>query len=242
MSVNLRIYEDVRELSEAAAHVFVEEARRSIDETGRFTVALAGGSTPKRAYEMLATKYDEPKDFDWGRVHAFFGDERTVPPDHEDSNYRMACEALLSRVPLGSVHRMRGELDPREAATLYERDLVAFFGGPPVLDLVLLGIGEDGHTASLFPRTPALDTRDRWAVANPVEKLGTTRLTLTVPAINAARIVAFLVAGEGKAEALREILEGNADPRDYPATLIQPAAGPVWMVDEGAAHLLKNPS
>jgi 6-phosphogluconolactonase len=242
MSVNLRIYEDVRELSEAAAHVFVEEARRSIDETGRFTVALAGGSTPKRAYEMLATKYDEPKDFDWGRVHAFFGDERTVPPDHEDSNYRMACEALLSRVPVGSVHRMRGELDPREAATLYERDLVAFFGGPPVLDLVLLGIGEDGHTASLFPRTPALDTRDRWAVANPVEKLGTTRLTLTVPAINAARIVAFLVAGEAKAEALREVLEGNADPRDYPATLIQPAAAPVWMVDEGAAHLLKNPS
>jgi len=242
MSVNLRIYRDVLELSEAAAHVFVEEARRSIDETGRFSVALAGGSTPKRAYEMLATEYGEPKDLDWGRVHAFFGDERTVPPDHEDSNYRMARETLLSRVPVGSVHRMRGELDPREAATLYERELVAFFGGPPVLDLVLLGIGEDGHTASLFPRTPALDTRDRWAVANPVEKLGTTRLTLTVPAINAARMVAFLVAGEGKAEALREILKGNADPRDYPAKLIQPARGPVWIVDEAAAHLLEKPS
>jgi 6-phosphogluconolactonase len=236
--VNLRIYKDVLELSEAAAHVFVEEARRSIDEIGRFTVALAGGSTPKRAYEMLATEYGEPKDLDWGRAHAFFGDERAVPPDHEDSNYRMAREALLSRVPVGSVHRMRGELDPKEAATLYERELVAFFAGPPVLDLVLLGIGEDGHTASLFPRTPALDTRDRWAVANPVEKLGTTRLTLTVPAINAARMVTFLVAGEGKAEALREILEGNADPRDYPAKLIQPPPGPVWMVDEAAASLL----
>jgi 6-phosphogluconolactonase len=240
--VNLRIYKDVLELSEAAAYVFVEEARRSIVETGRFTVALAGGSTPKRAYEILATEYGGPEDLDWSRVHAFFGDERTVPPDHGDSNYRMAREALLSRVPVGSVHRMRGELDPREAATLYERELVTFFGGPPVLDLVLLGIGEDGHTASLFPRTPALDTRDRWAVANPVGKLGTTRLTLTVPAINAARIVAFLVAGEGKAEALREILEGNADPRDYPAKLIQPSPGPVWMVDEAAAHLLKKPS
>ena len=236
--MNLCIYRDVRELSEAAAHLFVEEARRSIDETGRFTVALAGGSTPKRAYEILATEYGGSKDLDWSRVHAFFGDERTVPPNHEDSNYRMANEALLSRVPVGGVHRMRGELDPREAATLYERELVAFFGAPPVLDLVLLGIGEDGHTASLFPRTPALDTRDRWAVENPVEKLGTTRLTLTIPAINAARRVAFLVAGEGKAEALGEILEGNADPRDYPAKLIQPATGPVWMVDE-AAHLLK---
>ena len=236
--MNLCIYKDTRELSEAAAHVFVKEARSFIDKSGCFTVALAGGSTPKRAYEMLATEYGEPKDLDWGRVHAFFGDERTVPPDHEDSNYRMAREALLSRVPVGSVHRMRGELDPREAAALYERELAAFFDGPPVLDLILLGIGEDGHTASLFPHTPALDTRDRWTVENPVEKLGTTRLTLTVPAINTARMVAFLIAGEGKAEAVREILEGDADPRDYPAKLIQPRTGAVWMVDEAAASLL----
>lgn len=238
MSVNFRIYRDVLELSEAAAHVFVEEARRSIDETGRFTVALAGGSTPQRAYEMLATEYGEPKDLDWARVHAFFGDERTVPPDHEDSNYRMACEALLSRVPVGSVHRMRGELDPSEAATLYEEELEAFFDGSPAFDLVLLGIGEDGHTASLFPRTPALDVRDRWVSENPVEKLGTIRLTLTVPAINAARRVAFLVAGEGKAEALKDILEGDVDPYDYPAKLVRPSDGPDWFVDRTAASLL----
>jgi 6-phosphogluconolactonase len=238
--VNLHVYSDARELSEAAAQVFVEEARRGIDESGRFAVALAGGSTPKMTYEILAREYGGPEDLDWGRVHAFFGDERTVPPDHEDSNYRMAQEALLSRVPVGSVHRMRGEMKPREAAALSDKELEEFFGGSPVLDLVLLGIGEDGHTASLFPRTPALDARDRWAVENPVEKLDTVRLTLTVPTINAARTVVFLVAGEGKAEALEQILESDAGPRDYPAKFVQPASGPVWMVDEAAARSLRE--
>ena len=218
--------------------MFVEEARRRIDESGRFAVALAGGSTPKATYEILARGYGGPEDLDWSKVHAFFGDERSVPPDHEDSNYRMAREALLSHVPVGSVHRMRGEMEPREAAALYEKELEEFFGGPPVLDLVLLGIGEDGHTASLFPDTPALDARDRWAVENPVEKLNTTRLTLTVPAVDAARKVAFLVAGEGKAEALEEILEGDANPHKYPAKLVRPEAELAWMVDRAAARLL----
>jgi 6-phosphogluconolactonase len=236
--VNLRVYNDARELSEAAARMFVEEARRRIDESGRFAVALAGGSTPKVTYEILAREYGGPEDLDWSKVHAFFGDERSVPPDHEDSNYRMAREALLSHVPVGSVHRMRGEMEPREAAALYEKELEEFFGGPPVLDLVLLGIGEDGHTASLFPDTPALDARDRWAVENPVEKLNTTRLTLTVPAVDAARKVAFLVAGEGKAEALEEILEGDANPHKYPAKLVRPGAELAWMVDRAAARLL----
>ena len=238
--MNLRVCSDARELSEAAARVFVEEARRRIGESGRFTVALAGGSTPKLTYEILSREYGRPEDLDWSRVHAFFGDERSVPPNHEDSNYRMAQEALLSRVPVGGVHRMHGETEPQDAAALYEKELVEFFGGPPVLDLVLLGIGEDGHTASLFPRTPALDARDRWAVENPVERLETVRLTLTVPTINAARTVVFLVAGEGKAEALKEILESAADPRDYPAKLIQPTIGPFWMVDKAAAGLLRE--
>lgn len=236
--MNLRVYDDARQLSEAAARMFVEEARRRIDESGRFAVALAGGSTPKVTYEILARGYGGPEDLDWSKVHAFFGDERSVPPDHEDSNYRVAREALLSHVPVGSVHRMRGEMEPREAAALYEKELEEFFGGPPVLDLVLLGIGEDGHTASLFPGTPALDARDRWAVENPVEKLNTTRLTLTVPAVDAARKVAFLVAGEGKAEALEEILEGDANPHKYPAKLVRPEAEVAWMVDRAAARLL----
>ena len=235
---NVRVHEDVRELAGAAARLFVQEAKAAMGETGRFAVALAGGSTPKATYETLASEYGSPSDLDWGNVHVFFGDERTVGPDHEDSNYRMANEALLSRVPVGSVHRMRGELPPPEAASLYEEDLTTFFQGPPRLDLVMLGIGDDGHTASLFPRTPALDVTDRWAAENPVEKLGTTRLTLTAPAINAAKKVFFLVAGEGKAKALKEILEGDADPRDYPAKLVQPVDGPTWLLDRSAAGSL----
>jgi 6-phosphogluconolactonase len=238
--LNLRVYEDSRQLSEAAAYAFAEEARKATNDSGRFAVALAGGSTPKLTYETLAARYCDA--LDWSSVHVFFGDERSVPPDHEDSNYHMAHQALLSRVPVGSIHRMRGELDPREAAALYEEELAAFFDGPPDLDLVLLGIGDDGHTVSLFPRTPALDISDRWVVDNPVEKLGTTRITLTLPAINAARKVIFLVAGEGKSEALREILEGDADPRDYPAKFVRPQGGPDWLVDRTAASLLSNPA
>lgn len=237
--MSLTVYESKERLAEAAALLFVERARRAISGSGRFAVALAGGSTPKRAYELLANTYRD--DVDWSGVHVFFGDERSVPPDHEDSNFRMANEALLSHVPVGSVHRVRGELPPPEAAADYERELLEFFAGPPVFDLALLGIGEDGHTASLFPRTAALDVRDRLATENPVEKLGTTRITLTAPAINASREVAFLVAGEGKAEALEEILEGDADPHDYPAKLIRPAErDPTWMVDTAAAALLQS--
>jgi len=235
--VNVEIYDSPQELAEAAALAFVEGAASAIAERGRFAVALAGGSTPKATYEVLAR--DHASDVDWPNVHAFFGDERTVPPDHEDSNYRMAREALLDRVPVGSVHRMRGELPPDEAAISYERELEEFFGGtPPVLDLVMLGIGEDGHTASLFPETPALGVTDRLAVANPVAKMETTRLTLTAPVLNAAREVRFLVAGAGKAEALAEILDGEADPRAYPAKLVRPPGGPTWMVDRDAAGSL----
>ncbi len=239
MSVHL--HESPEGLAEAAARAFVEGAAEAVAERGRFAVALAGGSTPKATYEVLAR--DHTGDVDWPNVHAFFGDERTVPPDHEDSNFRMALEALLDRVPVGSVHRMRGELPPDEAAAAYEEELKEFFGEvPPVLDLVMLGIGADGHTASLFPETPALEATDRLVVANPVPKLDTTRLTLTVPVLNAARSVNFLVAGEGKAEALQEILEGGADPRRYPAKLVRPPGGPTWMVDRAAARCLHDPA
>jgi 6-phosphogluconolactonase len=239
--LNLLVYEIPEEIAEAAARDFAARAEGAIDERGRFTVALAGGSTPKATYEVLARDYAET--LDWGRVHVFFGDERTVPPDHEDSNYRMADEALLSRVPVGSVHRMRGESPPAEAAATYEEELREFFGpnGVPSLDLILLGLGEDGHTASLFPETSALDVTDRWAVANPVLKLETTRLTLTVPVINAARAVTFLVAGEDKAVALREIVEGDADPRAYPAKFVRPEGRDLtWMVDRAAAKRLSK--
>jgi 6-phosphogluconolactonase len=233
---NIHVFENPRELARAAAEMFAEEAAKNIREKGSFSVALAGGSTPKALYELLATEYRDA--LEWEEIHAFFGDERIVPPDHEDSNYRMAQHALLSQVPVGSVRRMRGELDPREAAALYEQELRTFFGGTPRFDLVLLGIGEDGHTASLFPNTPALDVTDRFVVENPVEKLGTVRLTLTVPAINAAKRIIFLTAGEGKAGALEEILEGEANPHEYPAKLVRAEGETAWMVDRAAARLL----
>jgi 6-phosphogluconolactonase len=239
--LKLLVHETPQELAEAAARDFATKAEAAISERGSFTVALAGGSTPKATYEILARDYAD--ELDWSKVHVFFGDERTVPPEHEDSNYLMANETLLSHVPVGSVHRMRGELPPAEAAAAYEEELRKFFGTsdePPRLDLILLGIGEDGHTASLFPETSAMEVHDRWVVANPVMKLGTTRLTLTVPLINSASTVNFLVAGEGKAEVLREILKGNADPREYPAKLVRPAGGPVWMVDRAAAKFLQE--
>jgi 6-phosphogluconolactonase len=233
---DIHVFENPRELARAAAEMFAEEAAKNIREKGSFSVALAGGSTPKALYELLATEYRDA--LEWEEIHAFFGDERIVPPDHEDSNYRMAQHALLSQVPVGSVRRMRGELDPREAAALYEQELRTFFGGPPRFDLVLLGIGEDGHTASLFPNTPALDVTDRFVVENPVEKLGTFRLTLTLPAINAAKRLVFLVAGEGKAGALKKILEGDTNPHEYPAKLVRQEGEATWMVDRAAARLL----
>ena len=238
--MSVRVYENPEELAGAAAREFAAKAGEAIEDRGRFAVVLAGGSTPKTMYGILARDYADL--IDWSSVHVFFGDERTVPPDHEDSNYRMAREALLGYVRVGSVHRIRCELQPDEAASAYEEELREFFGEEeiPRFDLILLGIGSDGHTASLFPETPALEVTDRWVVANPVPKLDTTRITLTVPVINAARSVVFLVAGEDKAEALKEILEGDADPRKYPARLVQPPGGPDWMLDRAAAKKLSE--
>ena len=239
--MSLRVYESPEELAGDAARNLAARAKSTIEERGRFTVALAGGSTPKATYEVLAREYANA--LDWTAVHVFFGDERTVAPDHEESNYRMAREALLDRVAVGSVHRMRCELPPEEATASYEEELRAFFGpeGVPRLDLILCGLGEDGHTLSLFPETAALDVSARLVVANSVLKLETTRLTLTVPVVNAARAVSFLVAGEGKAAALREILEGSAVPRAYPAKYVDPESGDLtWMVDRAAASLLTS--
>ncbi|QIN81233.1 6-phosphogluconolactonase [Rubrobacter tropicus] len=237
--MSVKVFDTPEDLAAAAAGAFAEKAAEAIARRGRFAVALAGGSTPRSTYEILARDYAGA--VDWPRVHVFFGDERTVPPDHEDSNYRTAREALLDHVPVGSVHPMRGELPPEEAAALYVRDLRTFFEEElPAFDLIMLGIGGDGHTASLFPETSALGVTDRMVVANPVPKLDTTRITLTAPVLNAAREVLFLVAGEGKAEALKEILEGDADPREYPAKLVQPPGGPGWMADRAAASRIKE--
>ncbi len=238
--MSVHVYRSQEELSAAAAREFAARAGEAIEERGRFAVVLAGGSTPETMYGILARDYIGR--IDWSKVYVFFGDERAVPPHHEDSNLKMASEVLLDHVPVANVHRMRGELPPDEAAEAYEVELRKFFRTEdvPRFDLILLGLGADGHTASLFPWTPALEVQDRWVVANPVPKLDTTRITLTVPVINAARNVIFLVEGEDKAEAVREILGGDADPRAYPAKLIQLPGRPEWMLDRSASSLLSD--
>jgi 6-phosphogluconolactonase len=238
--LSVHVYGSSEELSATAAREFAARAEEAIEEGARFAVVLAGGSTPETMYGILARDYIGR--IDWSKVYVFFGDERSVPPHHEDSNLKMASEVLLDHVPVANVHRIRGELSPEEAAEAYEEELRTFFQTEdvPRFDLILLGIGADGHTASLFPWTTALEVHDRWVVANPVPRLGTTRITLTVPVINAALAVYFLVEGEDKAEALREVLEGDDDPRAYPAKLVQPPGGPEWLIDQSAASLLSE--
>ncbi|MFL6229960.1 MAG: 6-phosphogluconolactonase [Pyrinomonadaceae bacterium] len=235
---------DPESLARAAASRFVELAQAATNERGRFSVALSGGSTPRRIYELLAGAEFAPR-VEWSKVHVFFGDERCVPPDDEESNYRMAREALLSRVGVAAenVHRMIGEGDAVANARLYEDELRTYFigGGLPRFDLIMLGLGEDGHTASLFPGSPVLDERAAWVVANRVEKLSAYRLTLTAHVINNAAHVVFVVAGAGKAERLREVIEGARDPHRLPAQLVRPSDGSLeWFVDRAAAAKLQG--
>ena len=243
---NFHAFADADSVAQGAAEWIAELARQAISERGRFSAALAGGSTPRRIYEILAG--DGPgQQIDWSKVHVFFGDERTVPPDHADSNFRMANEALLSRVaiPPENVHRMIGEGDAVANARLYEDELRSFFGDDadwPAFDLVMLGMGDDGHTASLFPATDALAERRAWVVANWVEKFSTFRITLTAPAINHAARVLFTVTGAGKAARLQEVVEGPRETSRLPSQLIEPRGGALdWFVDEAAsAQLSKN--
>jgi 6-phosphogluconolactonase len=227
-------FSDLEAVSRAGAEEFARLLRAS---TGTFRVALSGGSTPKRMHELLAAMGRDA--LPWDRVELWFGDERTVPPDHPDSNFGMAKRTLIDPLRLANVHRMQGERDPVAAAADYERELVAAAGAPPVLDLVFLGMGPDGHTASLFPGSPAVGERQRYVVANPVDspvaKGKTTRITLTVPALSAARHVRFLVAGADKAKVLGEVLGG---PRGrYPSQLVE-GSDVTWFVDEAAAKEL----
>lgn len=220
---------------------FAEAARDAVEHRGRFAVALAGGSTPRRAYALLA-EAPLAGEVPWEAVHLFWGDERCVPPGHPRSNYRMAREALLSRVPVpeGNVHRIRGELGRERAAAAYERALREAFGGDvPRFDLVHLGLGGDGHTASLFPYDPALRERRRLAVGALHE--GEGRVTLTVPVLAAAARVEFLVTGEDKARRVAEVLARAPDPVRIPAQFVRPASGePVWIVDEAAASGIRG--
>jgi 6-phosphogluconolactonase len=237
----IKVYADGAALAEAAATQFVETAAQALARQARFAVALSGGTTPQAAYQRLAAP-DLAGQVDWARVHFFWGDERCVLPDHADSDYGMARTALLDHIPVppANVHRMRGELDPAEGAANYQTELEGFFGlAHPRFDLVWLGLGEDGHTASLFPGTAALHETERWVVANRVEQLHTWRLTLTPPVINAAAQVTFLVAGSRKAPILKDVLHGPDAPETRPAQLVRPDAGSLmWLVDHAAASQL----
>lgn len=246
----IRRFPDAEALSRAAAEEFVRLARSAIDTGGRFTVALSGGSTPRRLYQLLAAA-PLREQVDWTRVEFFWGDERSVPPTHKDSNYRMAREAMLDTldVPAGHVHRLHGESsDLDTAAQSYQAELARVFGIPPTgdpprFDLVLLGMGPDGHTASLFPHTAALQETVRWVVPNRVPQKNTDRLTLTVPVLNAAAVVLFLIAGEDKTDRLAEVLEGPPDTARLPSQLIRPYDGQLlWFVDTAAAKKLKTPA
>ncbi|MCA0452940.1 MAG: 6-phosphogluconolactonase [Chloroflexi bacterium] len=237
---DIRIAQDTTALAEMAAETIQTLADDAIQARGSFTIALSGGSTPKALFILLASQYHDT--IDWNRVFIFWGDERCVPPDHADSNYRMARETLLDHVnlPTDNVFRLKGELPPPEAAEDYERVLHSFFGDElPRLDLILLGMGDDGHTASLFPHTEALKETQRWVVPNYVSAKETWRLTLTALVINNAANVMFLVAGTEKAERLKQVLQGAYQPETLPSQLVKPTNGNlIWGVDQTAAALL----
>jgi 6-phosphogluconolactonase len=231
-----------------AAHEFVRLANDAVAARGRFSVALSGGSTPRRLYQLLADKPFRDQ-IDWNKIEIFWGDERGVPPTHPDSNYRMAREALLDKVPIPAahIHRMAAEREDRDAAARnYQAEIarveqVAPEGEPPPIDLVLLGMGPDGHTASLFPGTSALHETARWVIPNFVPKFNAHRMTLTTPILNRAAQVMFLVVGPDKAAPLAEVLEGPPDPERLPSQLIRPGPGRLlWLVDSAAASRLKQ--
>jgi 6-phosphogluconolactonase len=238
---DVRVFPDKQEINRAAAAEFVARALEAVGRSGSFTVALAGGSTPKSVYTLLGDN-PESQRLPWGKMQFFFGDERHVPPTHPDSNYRMAEESLFCKVPVNEdqLFRVKGENpDADQAAAEYERTLRDCFqlsdGQLPRFDLILLGMGPDGHTASLFPGTQALRQTQRLVVANWVEKFKTHRITFTAPVINNAACVIFMVSGEEKREALRAVLHGDAPAEQFPAKLVHPTQGElIWLVDEAA--------
>ncbi len=243
----IKVFQNIEELNNYAAEKFVEIANDAIELRNRFAVALAGGSTPKSLYRLLAG--DEFKNrIDWKKAFFFFGDERNVLPNDADSNYRMANENLFAPLEINAENIFRWQTEfanPAEIAVDYANSVHQFFNlienDLPQFDLILLGMGADGHTASLFPNTKALSEKKNIAVANDVEKLDTTRLTLTFPVINNAANIIFLVAGADKAEALREVLEGKSAPDKYPSQTVKPANGELfWLLDENAAKLLNK--
>ncbi|MDP4150892.1 MAG: 6-phosphogluconolactonase [Bacteroidota bacterium] len=253
--MNLHIFKNSEELSQAAASWIATAIGETLARQDRFTIALSGGSTPLRLHQLLAaTPYKER--IDWSRLHVFWGDERAVPFDDKRNNAKMAYDSLLNFVPVpaSQIHVMRTDISPEEAATEYEAVLHQYFdsavggtagargggsGGGTSFDLVLLGMGDDGHTLSLFPGTAVVHEERAWAKAYYLEAQQMYRITLTKTIVNYSARIAFLATGAGKAHALREVLKGPANPDLYPSQVIKPVAGELhWFVDEAAVSLL----
>jgi len=248
MEREIRILAEGAAIAKRAAQEFIQAAASAVREKNAFNVALAGGSTPKALYSLLVSDPALRSQVPWDKTHLFFGDERHVPPDHPDSNFRMASEAMISKSPLkpAQVTRIKGENpDADQAALEYEKTLRNFFdlkaGDFPRFDLLLVGMGNEGHTLSLFPGTKALHADGRIAVRNWVGKLDTDRITLTAPAASNSAEILFMVTGADKAPALKSVLEGPFEPEQLPAQSLQPKNGKLlWLVDAAAGSLLTS--
>ncbi|MBI3399306.1 MAG: 6-phosphogluconolactonase [Deltaproteobacteria bacterium] len=236
--MQIRVLSDIEAISHEASKIFVNLAKKYIASSGRFVNAISGGSTPKRFYELLASD-NCSGNVDWSRVHFFWADERCVPKESEESNFKLAFVHLLSKIeiPAENIHRINGEDVSEKGAKDYEDEIRRFFGAldVPVFDLIILGVGEDGHTASLFPdSTKSLDEKTRLAVPVYTEKMN--RITLTLPVLNNARHILFLVSGQSKARVINDILADKGKRGNYPAGLINPVHGDLlWLIDEAAA-------
>ena len=232
MPAEIKILSDAAAVTHEAAQRIVAAAKKG----GIFSLCLSGGNTPKALYELLASPQYRTQ-IDWSKIEIYFGDERCVPPDNSESNYLMAQTALLSKVPIDAsrIHRIRGEIEPQAAAMEYGQLLKSKFGDGG-LDMLLLGMGDDGHTASLFPGTAALNETHHRCVANFVPRMNTWRVTLTYPILNKSAAVMMLVVGAGKAQRLQEVLHGPRDPQRLPIQGIEPVSGKLaWLLDAGAA-------
>lgn len=236
---DIQIFDDKAALVSGTADLILAAIQETLATQERFSFVLSGGSTPRPIYELLASE-EYSVQIDWAKVFIFFGDERTVAPDHEDSNYRMAKVTLFDHVdiPEAQIFRMRGEANPHQAAMEYDQAVRQYFSlQPAAFDLILLGMGDDGHTASLFPETSVLSEETHYVAANFVEKLDTWRLTMTAPLINQGKRIVFLVGGENKATCLQQVLYGDRNPNALPSQLIDATH---WLVDRAAASKLKE--
>lgn len=237
---NLIVCDSLEELSIAAADIFSRLSRDSVVDKGSFSVALSGGHTPGMLYELLASD-DVKINIPWQDVHLFWCDERCVPPSDIRSNFRLANHEMISKIPIPSqnVHRIKGESDPKESALEYEKELKEFFNAQvPAFDLMLLGLGEDGHTLSLFPSKETLKEEKRLVVETHIEPFEFDRITMTLPVVNNASKVIFLVSGKNKAGILKEVLTNKDKTPPYPAQLVRPRGELIWLADKEAAGLL----